>query len=206
MCRKLVYLFSFVLVAGLVGGVASADPLHQDEGPDGIVSIEAENYDGRGTGQSGSEWELVGPTEGFTGVAGMQVLGEGTNDTNYSVESPRLDYVINFAKTGPHYVWIFGWGAGGTDDSCHAGLDGEETPLSNRMSGWSDQYEWNNGRYERPEPSQVDINYARFTHPEHLDAGRRTYYRQDSPDYQPRLYADGRWPRGKPPWPTREGL
>jgi hypothetical protein len=87
----------------------------------------------------------------------MQVLGEGTNDTNYSVESPRLDYVINFAKTGPHYVWIFGWGAGGSDDSCHAGLDGEETPLSNRMSGWSNQYEWNNGRYERPEPSQVDI-------------------------------------------------
>jgi len=157
MCRKLVYLFSFVLVAGLVGGVASADPLHQDEGPDGIVSVEAENYDGRGTGQSGSEWELVGPTEGFTGVAGMQVLGEGTNDTNYSVESPRLDYVINFVKTGPHYVWILAWGASGSDDSCHAGLDGEETPLSNRMSGWNNQYEWNNGRYQRPEPSQIDI-------------------------------------------------
>ncbi len=157
MGTKLFYFLSFVLFAGLVGGVANADPLHQDEGPDGIVSIEAENYDGRGTGQSGSEWELVGPTEGFTGEAGMQVLGEGTNDTNYSVESPRLDYVINFVKTGPHYVWILGWGATGSDDSCHAGLDGEETPLSNRMSGWNNQYEWNNGRYQRPEPSQIDI-------------------------------------------------
>jgi len=74
MLKKLIYLVSFVLVAGLVGGVASADPLHQDPGPDGIVSVEAENFD-ENVPQSGVEWVEVGPTEGFTGTAGMQVLG-----------------------------------------------------------------------------------------------------------------------------------
>ena len=78
-------------------------------------------------------------------------------DTGYAATSPRLDYQINFLKTGMHYVWILAWGASGTDDSCHAGLDGVETPLSNRMTGWSANYRWANGRYERPEPSQIEI-------------------------------------------------
>ncbi len=45
MSKKLMYLFSVVLVLGLFCGVASADPFQQDPGPDGIVSIEAENFD-----------------------------------------------------------------------------------------------------------------------------------------------------------------
>jgi hypothetical protein len=157
MFKKLMSLLVLVSVAGLFAAAVNADPLRQDTGPDGIVSVEAEDYDGTALGENDSAWELVGPTEGFTGDAGMQVNGAGTNDTNYSVESPRLDYEIDFVKTGPHYVWIRAWGATGADDSCHAGLDGEETPLSNRMSGWNNNYTWANGRYERPEPSQIEI-------------------------------------------------
>ena len=89
-------------------------------------------------GPDGDVWVLVGPTAGFTGTAGMQAPnGNGGHDTGYAANSERLDYEINFVKTGTYYVWVLAWGEGGSDDSCHVGLDGQETPLSNRMSGWS---------------------------------------------------------------------
>ncbi|MHC4434317.1 MAG: LamG-like jellyroll fold domain-containing protein, partial [Planctomycetota bacterium] len=133
-------------------------PLQQDPGPDGIVSVEAENYDAN-VEVGGHAWELTGPTGGFTGVLGMHAPNGngGHGNSGYSATSERLEYEINFVKTGTHYVWILAWGADGTDDSCHTGLDGEETPLSDRMTGWSGDYEWNNDRYERPEPSQIEI-------------------------------------------------
>ncbi len=133
---------SFVLVLGVTAGVANANYWLQDDGPDGIVSVEAEHYDDN-IERSGIKWEEVGPTDGFTGTAGMQALGDSFYDPLYSTHSPQLDYEINFVKTGTHYVWILAWGASGGDDSCHVGLDGEETPLSDQMTGWSNSYEWN---------------------------------------------------------------
>jgi len=154
MCTKLIYLFSFVLVAGLVGGVANADPLHQDPGPDGIVSVEAEHFD-ENVELSGAKWVEVGPTDGFTGTAGMQVLGPSFYDPGYAATSPRLEYEINFVKTGTHYVWILAWAASGSDDSCHIGLDGEETPLSSNWSGGGNN--WSNGRYPETGRAQFEV-------------------------------------------------
>jgi hypothetical protein len=147
------YLFSAVLVIGLVVSTASAQPLNQDPGPDGIVSVEAEHYDHIEPGQNGTGWEEVGPREGFTGVLGMEVFNEGTNNTNYAAESSRLDYEINFVKTGTHYVWILAWGADGSSDSCHSGLDGEELASSDRMSGWNGDYEWNSDTMDPERPT-----------------------------------------------------
>ena len=42
MCRKVAFL---ILVLGFTAGLANAKPLNQDPGPDGIVSVEAENFD-----------------------------------------------------------------------------------------------------------------------------------------------------------------
>jgi len=168
MCRKLIYLVSFVLVLGLATDMASADPYRQDIGPDGIVCIEAENFD-ENILKGASYWEFVTstdaftPPDGFSGGGAMQSmpdtpLGGGPGfDTGYGENAPRLDYEINFEKTGTHYVWILAYGMDGNSDSCHAGMDGEETPLSNRMSGWSGNYSWDNDRYERDEPSQIDV-------------------------------------------------
>ena len=157
MSQKLVYLCCFILAVGLTGGVAIAEPLHQDPGPDGIVSVEAEHFDAN-VEVGGHAWEETGPTGGFTGTAGMWAPnGQGGGGSDYAANSERLEYEINFVKTGPHYVWILAWGADGTDDSCHAGLDGEATPLSDRMSGWNNNYRWRNSRMDLPEPSQVEI-------------------------------------------------
>jgi hypothetical protein len=154
MSEKLVYLCCFILALGLTGGVASADPLHQDPGPDGIVSVEAEHFD-ENVPLSGAEWMEVGPTDGFTGEAGMQVLGPSFYSAGYAATSPRLEYEINFVKTGTHYVWILAWAAGGADDSCHVGLDGEETPLSSNWSGGGNN--WSNGRYPETGRAQFEV-------------------------------------------------
>jgi len=168
MSHKLMYLLFLIFVFGLVTGIAGADPYRQDTGPDSIVSIEAENFDDNIL-KGVSYWEFVTSTDAFTPADGfssdgaMQSMpdtplgGAAGFDTGYGANAPRLDYEINFEKTGTYYVWILAYGMDGNADSCHAGLDGEETPLSNRMSGWSGNYTWANGRYERPEPSQIEI-------------------------------------------------
>jgi len=141
MCRKAAY---FALVLGLAVGLTNAKPLNQDPGPDGIVSVEAENFDAN-IEMGGHKWQETGPVDGFTGIIGMHAPnGQGGHSSNYLTNSERLDYEIDFVKTGTYYVWILAWGASGSDDSCHGGLDGEAVPTLVAMTGWSENYEWNN--------------------------------------------------------------
>jgi len=158
MHRKLKDLTSFVLILSLFITVANANSLQQDNGPDGIVSVEAENYDNN-ISQGSSRWEQVGPTDGFTGIAGMQALPNSgaSNNTGYTTGSPRLDYEIDFVTTGTHYIWIRAWGSGGNDDSCHAGLDMREIDTCDRMSGWSGIYTWSNGTMDDP-PATFEVS------------------------------------------------
>jgi hypothetical protein len=151
MCKKLIYLISFILVLGLATSAESANPFGQDPGPDGIVSIEAENFDDN-VPQGGNQWVLVGPTAGFTGTAGMQVPDAG----NFSGgDGARLDYEVNFVKTGTHYIWILAWSPDGSGDSCHVGLDGQAGPLSSNWSGGGNN--WSNDRYPETERAQFEV-------------------------------------------------
>ena len=150
-------MYAVLAVAILFCGGLMAGPLRQGLGPDGIVSVEAEHYDAN-VEMGGDVWEETGPVDGFTGVLGMHSPnGNGGHSSNYAANSERLEYEIEFNQTGTHYVWILGWGASGSDDSCHAGLNGEETPLSDRISGFNGDYDWQNGRYQRDEPAQIEI-------------------------------------------------
>jgi hypothetical protein len=63
-------------------------------------------------------------------------------NTGYVTGSPRLDYLVNFVKTGPHTVWIRGIGPTGNDDSCHAGLDGAAVPTATRISSFGPAWTW----------------------------------------------------------------
>ncbi|MHC4172311.1 MAG: LamG-like jellyroll fold domain-containing protein [Planctomycetota bacterium] len=141
MSKKLFILTSFVLVLGLAVGVANAAPLNQDPGPNGIVSVEAENFDDN-VEVGGHKWEETGPTGGFTGVAGLRA--PSGHQTNYAANSERLEYEIDFVKTGTYYPWILAWGPDGNSDTCHVGLDGEEIPTSDQMVGWDLNYSWSN--------------------------------------------------------------
>jgi len=157
MYHKLTFLACLLLVLGLIAGLTNAQPLNQDPGPDGIVSVEAEHYDDKAPGQNGTGWEEVNTKDGFTGETGMEVFNEGTNTTTYVEESARLDYEINFVKTGTHYVWILAWGPDGSSDSCHAGLDGIGVETLDKMSGWNGDYEWNSQCMDGDPPPHFEI-------------------------------------------------
>jgi len=173
MCRKMIYLISLVLVLGLAGNAVTADPYQQDTGPDGIVSIEAENYD-EYTPRPPHTWELItesasgfSPPNGFSGGFAMQSTpttpagGAGPNDpADFLANSPRLDYEVKFEQTGTYYIWVLAWGLDGNSDSMHSGLDGEAVATADRIGGFSNNYTWTNTAYQDPERIMFDVTTA----------------------------------------------
>jgi len=76
--KELYYLATLVLVFAAAGRVFALDPLQQGTGPDGIVSVEAENFD-ENVANPPHTWDLIteaasgfSPTGGFSGDAAMQ--------------------------------------------------------------------------------------------------------------------------------------
>jgi hypothetical protein len=112
------------------------------QGADGIVSIESENFD-LNISQGTHDWVQFFPS-GYSGTAAMEAQpNTGTNNnTGYESSSPRLDFEVNFVYTGTHYVWIRGIGASGTDDSVHVGLDGAALASSDRITSVSSSTDW----------------------------------------------------------------
>ena len=88
----LILLISLVLAFGLTRSAAGADPFSQDPGPDGIVSIEAENFD-KNTPQGDHLWEFNTTPTGFSADGFMRsVPASGSiNDSDYVTNAPRLD-------------------------------------------------------------------------------------------------------------------
>ena len=168
--KELYYLAVLILVLTAAGRVFGLDPLQQDTGPDGIVSVEAENFD-ENVPNDPHTWDLIteaasgfSPTGGFSGGAAMQstpttpAAGAGYNDpADFLANSPRLDYDIIFTKTGTHYVWVLAWGLDGNSDSLHSGLDGEHVPTADRIGGINNNYGWTNSAYQDPEPISFDV-------------------------------------------------
>jgi len=85
-------LILFVLASGLTRSAVGADPFNQDPGPDGIVSIEAENFD-KNTPQGDHLWEFNTTPTGFSADGFMRsVPASGSiNDSDYVTNAPRLD-------------------------------------------------------------------------------------------------------------------
>jgi len=103
--------------------------------------VEAETFDAN-VEVGGHKWEETGPTGGFTGVVGMRA--PSGHQTNYAANGERLDYEVNFVKTGTHYPWILAWGPDGNSDTCHVGLDGQENNTSDQLHRWENNYRWSN--------------------------------------------------------------
>ncbi|MCH7920430.1 MAG: CHRD domain-containing protein [Planctomycetes bacterium] len=132
------------------------DPFLQDSGPDGIISIEAENFH-NSFARGAHAWEVVGPNDGFTGVAGVQALpNDGTNADLDQAISPSLDYEIALLRSGTYYVWLRAYGASGSDDSTNIGLDGQPTDTADRIDNFDGVYQWTN-RTRDPERAFLDI-------------------------------------------------
>lgn len=99
-------------------------PLRQDDS--GLIVIEAENFD-TNTAQGIHHWEFTNSPAGFTGAGTMYALpDEPVAVIDYPTsltDSPRLDYKVNFTKSGTHYFWFRGSDGGG--NSLNAGFEGD---------------------------------------------------------------------------------
>ncbi|HEX7900880.1 MAG TPA: PQQ-dependent sugar dehydrogenase [Planctomycetota bacterium] len=114
----------------------------QDAGADGLAVAEAENNHAN-ISRNGKSW-TSNATAGYSGT-GALIVGPNTGVnqmTGYAASSPRLDYKINFVKTGVHHVWVRGIGANGSDDSCHVGLDGVELGTADAISSFGTGWTW----------------------------------------------------------------
>lgn len=123
------------------GTIAGA--FQQDNTTDGIVSIEAEDFNNN-VPVGSHRWNLITSPAGFSGTGAVRAEPDnGANfNKDYVTKSPRLDYTVNFVKTGRHYIWIRGYKVGGNDDSCHAGLGGQAISTCDRISSFPGTKKW----------------------------------------------------------------
>jgi hypothetical protein len=162
MCRRLIYLISFVWILGPAIGVARADPYQQDPGPGGIVSIEAENFD-ENTPQGAHTWDFITSPAGFSGTGAMRAMPDsGTNNNlNYPTDSPHLDYEVKFVKTGTYYVWVRGYTVDGYDDSMHVAMDAIKTgggDADRIQAGWArNTWQWSINRRENLGLAKIEV-------------------------------------------------
>ncbi len=85
--------------------VTTTGAYQQDE--TGLLSLEAELADAN-IPRNGYSWQdTFSPA--FSGGRALQATpttGGAQKNPGYSQTSPQLDYLVNFAQTGVHYVWV----------------------------------------------------------------------------------------------------
>ena len=106
-------------------------PIRQDDA--GLAVIEAEKFDAN-VPQGAHEWAFVKTPAGYSGEGTLYASPDAPGAViEYPVSlttSPRLDYKVEFVKTGTHYFWFRGSDGGG--NSINAGIDGDN--LSDTMN------------------------------------------------------------------------
>jgi len=124
----------------------------QAAGADGLLVFEAEHYHSRTAAPDGHQWRPNARKAGFSGAGTMESFPvTGANRmTDYASQSPRLDYFVNFTKTGQHWLWVRSFAPGYNADSIHVALDLAPEPWGLSLStGWG-AYKW-----VRTKPFQV---------------------------------------------------
>jgi len=96
-CATIVTLSAF-----LAGAVSHAATFRQADGPNGIVSVEAENFASKTTKQ-GHSWEVSAAVEGFSGKGYAQAVPD--NEANQGPgEGPELNFQVSLGKAKPTFT------------------------------------------------------------------------------------------------------
>jgi len=104
--------------------------------------MEAENYTAKDSGKgdfSGMKWAIYSDADA-TGGSYTMVPDNGNANAGDSSDAPRLDFTVNFAKTGEHFIWVRALTPGGTNDSCTPVYDGDV--VTQWHMGQSDDWTW----------------------------------------------------------------
>ena len=99
---------------------AGLDPFLEDG--TGLVSMEAEHYQGV-IPLGGYAWQPAA-NAGSSGNGAVQALPDDGPNPLAAGAGPRLDYQVQFSKTGTHYIWIRALAGSPASDSLYVGLDG----------------------------------------------------------------------------------
>jgi hypothetical protein len=123
--------------------INSTSRRQQSDESDGLLVLEAEHYDVSVPG-GGSEWLLTSLFPGFSGPGAMDAAPNLERNVNIDTTvSPRLDYNVQFVRSGLHYVWVRALGDSapgpGTDDSVNVGFDQQLPATSDRITGFPHQ-------------------------------------------------------------------
>ncbi|MFK7920565.1 MAG: PKD domain-containing protein [Bacteroidia bacterium] len=111
----------------------------------GEVVIEAENFSDNVSGSGGASattWQIYNDAAASGGVALRAEPNTGVW-TGLNLNGPRLDYDILFDVPGQYYVYVRASAASGSDDSFHAGLNGNSvTNQSGTGMGVNGPWDW----------------------------------------------------------------
>jgi hypothetical protein len=123
----------------------------------GLVVMEAEQFD-TNTLAAGHVWVPTNSIAGFVGDSVMQALPNNgaTITANIQTGSPALAFRVDFTTPGTYKFWIRGWGAAGSDDSVHLGVDGQLPQTLNY--GTSGAWTWRAGQVSIAGPGLHHIN------------------------------------------------
>jgi len=151
---KMLMVITLVLANNLIAG---SGYFIQQGGPDGIVSIEAENFSAKQAGEENT-WELTTEKPGFSGSGSIVAFPDkGINEDIDYGDSPNTDYRVNFVKAGRYYVWVRGYGVE-SGNSIHIDLDHRELNTAEGMDLETDGWYWNNEGDE--DAAYLDIDTA----------------------------------------------
>jgi len=111
----------------------------------GLISIEVEDFtDSTNIGEH--YWDLVTDPVDYSGTGAMQALPDiGTlNNSRYFERSSRLDYAVDFVKTGTHYIWIRAYAPSTSSNILHMGINFIEERNASRIGfkNGTGQWEW----------------------------------------------------------------
>jgi hypothetical protein len=124
-------------------GPVEVEVFEQDGGMDGLVAIEAENYQTYASGER-SSWSIieVPNASGAFAVQSAQGGGAGAPDTGFEATQARLDYFVNFNRTGIHSVWLRGEANGNQDGTVFVGINGHGAAPDARVRGLLKPLQW----------------------------------------------------------------
>jgi hypothetical protein len=156
----------YVAVTTLNGVVSSANVLVYTPAPpppprtfqqdsDGFLVIEAEHFTGSTRAPDGHAWVVQADRNGFSGTGYVQPLADsGVNlgsTPGFITNGARLDFTVNFTKTGTHYYWFRG------GEPAAAG-NGDRTR-----------------RHRRARPSEPGHSLPPYVHHHRMELGSQSY-------------------------------
>ena len=116
----------------------------QAQNSDNLLVVEAENFDEQFLTRGIHSWvpREVDPASNNAVMASTPVSGVNVAE-DYTTNSPRLDFNVNFTESGTHYLWVRGFSPTNSQDSLHVGFNENPLASSRRVDGFnSNQFDW----------------------------------------------------------------